>query len=650
MENSVSLKLLAFTLIFAILLSVPSLCFSSEVVVGETRWEIISVEYLGNELKGDGYFIDNKKTSGYFLLLIAKVTNLGNSDKVTLGVINIVDDQGRKFAEMDNQLLYLPKGYDVLTLASLNPAVPVTFASIFELPGDSKGLKLMATDLGKLLGAQPKLIELKSGPDHLNRLLWNGALNGYIERVKDALNQGANINAATKQGKTALYYALTRGNRGLRFLDVVEYLINEDCDLNRRFERGTTYLHLVPTEREGYPSKKHDELEFAQSCDKIRLIINQMLANGLDVNGNDENGLTPLHYSAIRLDSVVSNYLIQNGALVNAVDSTGSTPLMYALQNKASLPFLEFLIKAGADINAERQDGYTPLAIAMFDRTGTSMWKDMSTTHREWGFVESDMKHIRDIVILLRKHNALVLPNTVEYSTIIEAVMADDTTAVTGWLQKGVPLDIEEYGITPLYLAVYFCNDQVFSLLLEMGASPDTECQGVTPLILASYFGNLSYVQDMIRSGADVNNKDFHGSALCFAAKAGHTRIVEELLRAGAKTDIYGNLFYGTSYGRSFSYTPLLAAAREGHSEVVEILAADKKTLRRKGLSERDGVVALRLAAKYKHFNVARILLEKGIDPNKTYVKGRQTSALEHATNNSDWDMVKLLKEYGAKK
>ena len=88
--------------------------------------------------------------------------------------------------------------------------------------------------------------------------------------------------------------------------------------------------------------------------------IKHHLANGTDVNVQDFDGWTPLHWAAMEGHKKIAELLIANGADVNLKDNLGWTALLITDHKKIA----ELLIANGADVNLKNMDGNTPLQYA----------------------------------------------------------------------------------------------------------------------------------------------------------------------------------------------------------------------------------------------------------------------------------------------
>jgi ankyrin repeat protein len=106
------------------------------------------------------------------------------------------------------------------------------------------------------------------------------------------------------------------------------------------------------------------ELHYAAYCGDHDGVL-AALRKGLDVNGRDHGGWTPLHWVvdmgmvAGEREHIVAT-LVRAGADVNAHDRAGATPLMVACR-AGNGELVRQLVAAGADLNARDNAGKTAL-------------------------------------------------------------------------------------------------------------------------------------------------------------------------------------------------------------------------------------------------------------------------------------------------
>jgi uncharacterized protein len=203
-------------------------------------------------------------------------------------------------------------------------------------------------------------------------------------------------------------------------------------------------------------------------------------------------------------------------------------------------------------------------------------------------------------------------------------------------------------GYTPLLMAAKAGHASVIKTLLERGA--DAKAQSVTgtsPLMLAAAAGSIDAVNALLDAGADANAKESARgeTAMMFAAAYNRSAVVRLLAERGAdvsatskvvnlhsfteedaerrpaqgsqrKPQVAGvdrNFVYTELIGYMGGFTPLLLAAREGHTEVVQTLLAAGADVNQ--VSAGDRTSPLLVATINGQFDLAKLLLDNGADP-----------------------------------
>jgi ankyrin repeat protein len=95
------------------------------------------------------------------------------------------------------------------------------------------------------------------------------------------------------------------------------------------------------------------------NVEKIRELLNPD-----NINHQDEDGLTLMHWASDRGHSTVVRLLVERGANLNIQDVDGQAPLHYA-SSCGHQDIVTFLIAAGADVNIKDNNLDTPRAVAM---------------------------------------------------------------------------------------------------------------------------------------------------------------------------------------------------------------------------------------------------------------------------------------------
>ncbi|MCI5057407.1 MAG: ankyrin repeat domain-containing protein [Flavobacteriales bacterium] len=189
------------------------------------------------------------------------------------------------------------------------------------------------------------------------------------------------------------------------YIDVMELLIKKGADVNLNNSGDLGYTPLEEAAREGKTEAIEFLLENGAEIDKGNTIntnaligacigahgnaIKLLLEKGANVNHQDSNGQTALHYlcryakqwgggiitqtvngvtteienTRFKEHQSVFKVLLESGADVNLETNYGYTPVILAAESNAS-SFIEPLAKAGADINWKNSKGFTAIHAA----------------------------------------------------------------------------------------------------------------------------------------------------------------------------------------------------------------------------------------------------------------------------------------------
>lgn len=156
------------------------------------------------------------------------------------------------------------------------------------------------------------------------------------------------------------------------------------------------------------------------------------------------------------------------------------------------------------------------------------------------------------------------------YSDFWEAMRRDNGRALSALLAKGMdPNTVANNGDPALVAALRERSKEVTKVLLEApGLKPDLASpSGETALMLAALHGNEAAVRQLLDRGAQLKRAGW--TALHYAASGGDVGITQLLISKGAVVDAR------TTAG----VTPLMMAARENQTEVVDALLAAKAKL-----------------------------------------------------------------------
>jgi len=211
--------------------------------------------------------------------------------------------------------------------------------------------------------------------------LSQAALKVDVDKAKQLIASGADVNKKDERGTTALIYAAGNNDKTLgggfagrqaapvdNSDELVRLLLSHHADPNATSLDGTTPLLAVLAHRKilsGPP-----DLPGSQTA-RINKVT-MLLAAGAKVNvatsqessDNLRAGTTPLMAAAVNGNKILVQMLITKGADVNAKDQSGNTALIDAA-HVGNADAVQLLIASHADVNASNTKGSTALSEAM---------------------------------------------------------------------------------------------------------------------------------------------------------------------------------------------------------------------------------------------------------------------------------------------
>jgi ankyrin repeat protein len=185
---------------------------------------------------------------------------------------------------------------------------------------------IRANDLAGLASLVRNGADINTRDRHGATPLMYAATVGSLEAMKYLIGQGAAVNAKNQFGATALIWSATD-------LAKVHLLLERGADLNAATARGRTAL-LV-----------------AAMSDQSAPIVRLLIGKGADVKAMDAFKTTTLRGAAMGNDAETMRILIEAGVDVNAGDMPGITPLMMAAGWNGNLAAVDLLLSHGAKVN-----------------------------------------------------------------------------------------------------------------------------------------------------------------------------------------------------------------------------------------------------------------------------------------------------------
>ncbi len=414
-------------------------------------------------------------------------------------------------------------------------------------------------------------------------------------RVRALLKEQADVNAAQKDGTTALHWAVYHDDP-----QTAKLLIAAGANARAENRFGVTPLSLACTNGNGE-------------------LVRMLLAAGAEANTTLRGGETALMTAARtgRVEPVRA--LLDAGAKVDAVDRKDQTALMWAAA-EGHAAVVELLIQKGADPRARLKSGFTPLLFAAREgrietvqvllKAGVDPNEAIQTTRKGNGYAAKngvsalllavENAHFDLAVVLLKaganpndERSGFTPLHTLAWvrkpnrgddpdgqppptgsgkltSLPFARLLVESGARVNARLQSGASGTgrLGMRGATPFLLASKTADLPYMKLLVELGADPLLPNQdGCTPLMTAAGIGclapdeeagtepeALAAVEYLLSLKADVNTVDRNGeTAMHGAAYKSLPKMVQLLADKGARIEVWNRK---DRYG----WTPLLIA------------------------------------------------------------------------------------------
>lgn len=474
------------------------------------------------------------------------------------------------------------------------------------------------------------------------------------------LRQKPNLTLEGKNGNSALYLAVTKGDPALGIVDkLLEAGAPVDLGPLQGNNAGATPLYIACATG-------------ANGC------LAKLLQHGASVTKQLANGATPMHSAAIKGDAQTIKLLCKAGAQVDATDNDGKTPLLNtAITGNADVAAA--LLEQGAEVERCNKEGCTPLLKAVMSghanvaKVLLNKGADPNVTLQSDGttlyplFVAA-MDGNEDIIRLLldkgadpslkikgtpsavdaaklkgHEASAKLITTAIKQSKAAEKDARNAEKEADSLWQKMVQAIAkkDQEGLRALangkafaflsidarlLVACALGDAEMARDMLQAGANPNKPCkegfEGVTPLVMTVGISRSVEVASLlIDAGANVNDEWSEDTTPIFETTADQFYDLAKLLVSkGANVNArMGN-----------GLTPLMFAARNGASRCVDLFLDAGADIN--AVEKEHGVGAFGLALNRLDLQLAEHLLERGAEPNFGLIETLPLAIAEHGS------------------
>ncbi|MBT5093387.1 MAG: hypothetical protein HOM21_04045 [Halobacteriovoraceae bacterium] len=478
---------------------------------------------------------------------------------------------------------------------------------------DKEGALIFAARMG-----DSELLEslLKHNPplNQQNRFgrtaLMYAAMEGFEDSALLILEKGASVKFLDGKNMNALHYAVI-GNSNLLVAGLFKKAAKKDL--------GTNVLN-----------RQHGQSPLALAAKKgDREMIEVLLQNGALINQKTSTLKTPLFYGLINKNRDAVEVLLEKGALVDLVDSSANSPLHYAAQTDNQENLKDILKFLAGKINQKNGDKMVPIILAA--EKGLSKNIELLLDVSEVNVNLSNKKGLSLLYLLVlaedyentkllfsqKKFSSLYInPRDENGKSALLILAQNEATEVCRLFLSRSNIDVsgrDEAGNTLGHLfSMLEETDLLTSYLKRVSFDPNVQNKnGKTPLMLALKTSNQKAVSIL---------KEFRGTKFELVDNFGRG-LLHAALKNGEQENVDWAISQVSKYDPSLinkkdkqEKTPLMSAAISSNPETFEKLANLPGI--KLDLDDKEGMTALLIAIKNKNFELAKILLMVGADPN----------------------------------
>jgi ankyrin repeat protein len=233
---------------------------------------------------------------------------------------------------------------DLNTFDPKNPTFPLHIAASM-----NTRLTRLLLDHGATVhfpGISPQFPELWPGSLHFT-VFYAHEFPGALERVNLLLDRGANINAQSSAGNTALHMAILGGHQ-----DLVHILLQKVANITLKNQRSKSAVQLARERghldwiEKGIPTELFRSLPIGPPLQRAiwsrnHSLVHELLEKGHDIAEEDQEMVTPWGYCILSGDVELAQILVDHMEKRKSINHVGNTAFELALTHMTAFNYTD---------------------------------------------------------------------------------------------------------------------------------------------------------------------------------------------------------------------------------------------------------------------------------------------------------------------
>ncbi|KAK3711759.1 hypothetical protein RRG08_036965 [Elysia crispata] len=338
-------------------------------------------------------------------------------------------------------------------------------------------LAIRRSEMGILMALLDEGMDINHVSKGEKTALWYALTMSRYELLDTLVKHGANVNFASTGGVTVLMQAIRKCTTSF-----LELIIKSGADVNAQDDKGNTALFYVLESFTEYREEKLSLLlQHGANVNHVNLslktplmkatkhyhiegnVINILLASKPEMNTQDMNGNTALHFAVLCSDEEKMKLLLRNGADAKLVNVEHRNPLMEAFKTLKSR-LVKVLLNHGARVNIQSSPDVNFTWRSDLNRLFKRFNSNSFSCDQRYDFINC-VEDFMETGCALQEAQPFILNKFLTHS-----INADELRLVTLLVKSGVGPNKMDLCFFPEWFRSDFIH--IASLMCKFGVSP----------------------------------------------------------------------------------------------------------------------------------------------------------------------------------